>query len=124
MAVEQLPPHPSIGLLPADELNKNTILDQIIDNIKDYQELFPHVDLNILCNQCEDVKKKDVNQEVFLASVRCSRQILIEFFLRCKLVNFYKRSRILQSSKRLLTPWTRTRKERSLHLERVPLPLM
>ena len=64
MGSEALPSHPEISLLPPEKLSKNFILDEIKDNLKDFNQLFPHVDLDVLLKQAIDVKNKKVDPEV------------------------------------------------------------
>ncbi len=64
MGSESLPSHPQISLLPPEKLNKHFILDEIKDNLKDFDPLFPHVDLNVLLEQTIDVQNKKVDPEV------------------------------------------------------------
>ena len=65
MGSEALPRHPQISLLPPEKLNKNYILDEIKENIKDFDQLFPFVDLDVLLKQTIDVQNKNVNAEVY-----------------------------------------------------------
>lgn len=63
MASTDLPPHPELPTPPAEKLNPHFILGEIRDHIRDFSELFPLVDLNILFNQATDVRRKHVNAE-------------------------------------------------------------
>lgn len=58
---------------PAERLNQHFILGEIRDYIKDFAELFPHVDLDILFDQITAVRRKDVNPETQM------RQFLLAF---------------------------------------------
>ena len=66
MSSEQLPPHPEIPLLPPEKLSRNNILGEIRDHIKDFDQIFPYVDLDVLFEQVTDVGKKQVDQETQL----------------------------------------------------------
>lgn len=54
-------------------MNQHFILGEIRDYIKDFAELFPHVDLDILCDLITAVRRKNVNPETQL------RQFLLAF---------------------------------------------
>ncbi|MCJ1465153.1 hypothetical protein MMC07_003769 [Pseudocyphellaria aurata] len=71
--MEDLPPHPDLPCPPPEKLNQRFILDEIRDYIKDFAELFPHVDLGILLDQITDVRNKNVNPETQI------RQFLLAF---------------------------------------------
>ena len=64
MAQTKLPPHPHVPPPPAEKLNPHYILGEISDNIRDFSELFPQVDLDVLFDQTTAVRRKDVNAEV------------------------------------------------------------
>ncbi len=68
-----LPPHPELPFPPAGNLNGHFILGEIRDYIKDFKELFPHVDLDILFDQITAVRRKNVNAETQM------RQFLLAF---------------------------------------------
>lgn len=63
MGSTSLPSHPHISLLPPEKLNKHFILDEIKENLKDFNQLFPHVDLDVLLEQTIDVQNKKVDPE-------------------------------------------------------------
>jgi len=63
MAQENLPDHPHLSLPPAEKLNPHFILGEIRDNIQDFSNLFPFVDLDILQEQTTAVRRKDVDAE-------------------------------------------------------------
>lgn len=63
MASENVPDHPYLSLPRAENLNPQFILGEIRDNIQDFSELFPFVDLDILKDQTTAVKRKDVDAE-------------------------------------------------------------
>lgn len=58
---------------PAERLNQHFILGEIRDYIKDFAELFPHVDCDILFDQITAVRRKNVDPE------RQIRQFLLAF---------------------------------------------
>lgn len=54
-------------------LNQHFILGEIRDYIRDFHELFPHVDLDVLLDLITDVRRKQVNPETQM------RQFLLAF---------------------------------------------
>ncbi|KAL9041007.1 MAG: hypothetical protein Q9214_004263, partial [Letrouitia sp. 1 TL-2023] len=60
---DELPPHPYIPLPPSEKLNTRYILGEIRDHIRDFNKLFPFVDLHILFDQVTAVRRKDVSPE-------------------------------------------------------------
>ena len=64
MGETELPPHPQLPTPPAEKLNPHFILGEIRDYIRDFSELFPFVDLDILFDQTTAVRRKNVDAEV------------------------------------------------------------
>ena len=64
MAQEELPAHPQLPTPPAEKLNPHFILGEIRDYIRDFSDLFPFVDLDILFDQATAVRRKNVDAEV------------------------------------------------------------
>lgn len=69
----ELPSHPQLPFPPAEKLNQHFILGEIRDYLKDFAELFPHVDLDILFDLITAVRRKNVNPETQM------RQFLLAF---------------------------------------------
>lgn len=66
-------PPPELLFPPAEKLNQNFILGEIRDYIKEFRDVFPNVDLDILLEQVKQVRRKNVHPEVQI------RQFLLAF---------------------------------------------
>ena len=64
MSKEQLPPYPKLPAPPAEKLNPHFILGEIRDYIRDFKELFPYVDLDIIHEQTTAVRRNQVDAEI------------------------------------------------------------
>lgn len=66
----QAPPrYPQLDLPPPVVLNKHFILQEIKENIKDFKQLCPHVDLDVLLALVVRVQNRHVDPEVIEAFV-------------------------------------------------------
>ncbi|KAL8972183.1 MAG: hypothetical protein Q9197_002901 [Variospora fuerteventurae] len=63
MPTEELPSYPQLPPPPAEKLNPHFILGEIRDYIRDFKELFPLVDIDVLREQTTAVRRKQVEAE-------------------------------------------------------------